>query len=71
MLVKNDNKDWVSVIQAVGYAIVDKAEMYARDIGASNVDDVNIWISFDKEKGVVSLNMDKTYIFNVRDRVND
>ena len=71
MLVKSDNKDWVSVIQSVGYAIVDKAEMYARDIGASNVDDVNIWISFDKENGIVSLNMDKTYTFNVRDKVND
>lgn len=71
MLVKSDNKDWVSVIQSVGYAIVDKAEMYARDIGTSNVDDVNIWISFDKENGIVSLNMDKTYTFNVRDKVND
>ena len=71
MLVKSDNKDWVSVVQSVGYAIVDKAEMYARDIGASNVDDVNILISFDKENGVVSLSMDKTYTFNVRDKVND
>jgi hypothetical protein len=71
MLVKNDNKDWVSVIQAVGYAIVDRAELYAKDIGSSNVNDVSILVKVDKETGTVSLEMDKTYVFHVRDKVDD
>ena len=71
MLVKNDNKDWVSVIQAVGYAIVDRAELYAKDIGSSNVNDVSIWVTVDKETGTASLEMDKTYVFHVRDKVDD
>ena len=71
MLVKNDNRDWVSVIQSVGYAIVDRAEMYAKDLGASNVDDMDIWVKVDKETGTVKLEIEKTYLFHAREKVND